>query len=127
MRRWVWVGNQSQQTKVWFDDLTVTHRQNGLVVQSTDYGVWGDVMREQKSDESVYRFGYQGQFAEKDEETGWSHFELREYDAVIGRWMVPDPYGQYPSPYTGSGNNPIVNIDPTGGFNPIIRQRRNLV
>ena len=60
---YIWVGNQSEQTKVWFDDLTVTHRQNGLLVQSTDYGVWGDVMWEQKSDESAYRFGYQGQFA----------------------------------------------------------------
>jgi hypothetical protein len=42
-----------------------------------DYGVWGDVIQEQKTDKSDYRFGYQGQFAEKDEETGWHHFELR--------------------------------------------------
>src|SRR5690606_15788868 len=90
-----------------------------LVVQATDYGVWGDVMREQKSDESVYRFGYQGQFAELDEETGWSHFQLREYDAVIGRWMVVDPYRQYSSPDNGNGNNPVMNIDPSGGENPI--------
>ncbi len=46
---------------------------------------WGDVIREQKADTSVYRFGYQGQFSERDLETGWSHFELREYDPVIGR------------------------------------------
>ncbi|HLT73365.1 MAG TPA: RHS repeat-associated core domain-containing protein, partial [Cyclobacteriaceae bacterium] len=111
---YIWVGNQSQQTKVWFDDLTVTHRQNGLVVQSTDYGVWGDVMREQKSDESVYRFGYQGQFAEKDEETGWSHFELREYDPVIGRWMVPDPEYQFWSPYVAMGNWPTSGVDVMG-------------
>jgi RHS repeat-associated protein/uncharacterized delta-60 repeat protein len=111
---YIWVSNQSQATKVWFDDLKVTHTQT-LVVQSTDYGAWGDVMREQKSDESVYRFGYQGQFAEKDEETGWSHFELREYDAVIGRWMVPDPFGQYWSPYMAMGNNPVNLIDPDGG------------
>jgi RHS repeat-associated protein len=111
---YIWVSNQSEATKVWFDDLKITHMQT-LVVQSTDYGVWGDVIREQKSDESVYRFGYQGQFAEKDEETGWNHFELREYDAVIGRWMVPDPFGQYWSPYVSMGNNPVNLVDPKGG------------
>jgi RHS repeat-associated protein len=62
-----------------------------------------------------YRYQYQGQFAEKDEETGWNHFELREYDAIIGRWMSFDPRRQYYSPYLSVGNNPISNIDPTGG------------
>lgn len=61
-----------------------------------------------------YRFGYQGQFAEKDEETG-NHFELREYDPVIGRWLVPDPAKQYPSPYIAYGNDPINKVDPDGG------------
>jgi len=110
---YVWVSNQSKETRVWFDDLKVTHSQN-IVVQATDYGVWGDVLREQKTDESVYRFGYQGQFAEKDEETGWSHFELREYDPVIGRWTAPDPAGQFYSPYIGMGNNPVAGIDMEG-------------
>src|SRR5690606_13153695 len=72
-------------------------------------------MREQKSDESVYRFGYQGQFAEEDEETGWYHFELREYDAVIGRWLVPDPYGVHWSPYVAMNNSPMNAVDPDGG------------
>jgi RHS repeat-associated protein len=73
-------------------------------------------MRENKSPEDVrYRYGYQGQYAEKDEETGWNHFELREYDAVIGRWLVPDPMRQYPSPYMALGNNPINKVDPNGG------------
>src|SRR5690606_16618266 len=124
-RRGVWVSNQSEATIVWpacrsfgagrFDDLTVTHMQT-LVVQATDYGVWGDVMREQRSEESVYRFGYQGQFAERDEETGWSHFQLRGYDAVIGRWMVPDPYRQHWSPYLAMGNSPVNFFDADGGF-----------
>jgi RHS repeat-associated protein len=75
---------------VWFDDLTITHHQNGVVTQATDYGVWGDVLREQKANSlEQYRYGYQGQFAEKDEETGWSSFELRMFDAIIGRWLIP--------------------------------------
>ena len=63
-----------------------------------------------------YRYGYQGQYAEKDGETGWNSFELRQYDVVIGRWLSPDPYGQYNSPYVGMGNDWANNVDPDGGF-----------
>jgi RHS repeat-associated protein len=99
---------------VWFDDLKVTHTQN-IVVQATDYGVWGDVLRVQKTDESIYRYAYQGQFAEKDEETGWNHFELREYDPMIGRWLIPDPFREFWTPYVAFGNNPVNVVDPRGG------------
>ncbi len=73
------------------------------------------MLREQKADASKYRFGYQGNYSEFDSETLWNHFELREYDAVIGRWLVPDPYREYWSPYTGMGNDPINLNDPNGG------------
>ncbi|MBI3218340.1 MAG: hypothetical protein HYZ44_02405 [Bacteroidetes bacterium] len=62
-----------------------------------------------------YRYGYQGKYAERDEETGWNHFELREYDPVIGRWLQYDPKGQFYSPYVGMGNDPINGVDPDGG------------
>ncbi|MFM8914541.1 MAG: RHS repeat-associated core domain-containing protein, partial [Flammeovirgaceae bacterium] len=70
-------------------------------------------MREQKwADlEGKYRFGYQGQYAEKDEETNWEHFELREYDNIIGRWTTTDSEGQYYSLYLGMGNNPVSSVD----------------
>lgn len=42
-------------------------------------------------------------------------FELRLWDGRIGRWLSPDPYGQFHSPYIGMGNNPISRIDPDGG------------
>ena len=114
---YIWVSNESENTEVWFDDLNVIH-QKTLVAEATDYGVWGDVMREQKWEdlEGKYRYGYQGKYAEKDDETGWDHFELREYDDIIGRWMVPDPRRQYWSAYVAMGNNPVNGVDPTGGF-----------
>jgi RHS repeat-associated protein len=111
---YVWVSNGSENTKVWFDDFSVSHTSN-FVTQATDFGTWGDVLREQKTDESIYRYSYQGQFAEKDLETGWNHFELREYDPIIGRWLSPDPARQYPSPYVAYGNNPVSRVDPDGG------------
>jgi RHS repeat-associated protein len=112
---YVWVSNGSEGTKVWFDDLTVVHT-GGVVTQATDYGVWGDVLQEDKLDETKYRFGYQGQFVVKDDETGWNHFELREYDAVIERWTTKDPMHQHFSPYLEMGNNPITSLDPNGGL-----------
>lgn len=67
-----------------------------------------------------YRYGYQGEFAEEDEETGFNHFEAREYDPVIGRWMVVDPARQFYSPYLSMGNNPVGNVDPDGEFVPLL-------
>jgi RHS repeat-associated protein len=63
---------------------------------------------------SAYKYAYQGQ--EVDNETGFLNFELRQYDARIGRWFNPDPMGQYYSPYLAMGNNPVSVIDPTGGW-----------
>lgn len=112
---YAWVSNGSENTKVWFDDFSVAHTSN-FVAQASDYGAWGDEIRTQKTNESIYRYSYQGQYAEKDEETGWNHFDLREYDPVIGRWTSTDPAGQYWSPYIGMGNNPMVNVDPDGAY-----------
>ena len=58
---------------------------------------------------------YQGAYAELDDDIGWTDFALRNYDAQIGRWVQMDPYQEFPSPYTGMGNDPVNNIDPSGG------------
>jgi len=55
-----------------------------------------------------YRFGYQGQYSEENETTGWNEFDLRMYDKRFGRWLSPDPYGQFYSPYVAMGNNPVL-------------------
>ncbi|WP_375334368.1 RHS repeat domain-containing protein [Flagellimonas sp. C4] len=82
----------------------------------TDYYPFGMPMPNRNlEDANGYRYGYQGQYAEEDKETGLNAFELRMYDSRIGRWTSPDPYGQFHSPYIGMGNNPISRIDPTGG------------
>jgi RHS repeat-associated protein len=80
-------------------------------------GVLGFEKSYSKSCAGKYRYGYQGKFSERDEETSWNHYELREYDPLIGRWFQMDPYGQFYSPYIGMGNNPVSGTDPDGGFN----------
>ncbi|MCL6220289.1 RHS repeat protein [Zunongwangia pacifica] len=69
--------------------------------------------RDNDANQSEYRYKYQAQ--EKDAETGMEAFELRLWDSRIGRWLSPDPAGQYSSPYLGMGNNPIIRVDPDGG------------
>ena len=80
---------------------------------ATDYYPFGMPMPN-RNVEGQYRYAYQGQ--EKDAETGMEAFQLRLWDARIGRWLTTDPYGQYSSPYLGMGNNPINGIDPDGGL-----------
>ncbi|MBS9464315.1 hypothetical protein KIM67_17965 [Flagellimonas sp. 389] len=62
-----------------------------------------------------YRYGYQGQFSEKDEETVHNFFERRLYDPRILRWLRPDDVRRTSqSPYMAMGNNPILYGDPDG-------------
>jgi RHS repeat-associated protein len=102
-----------QNMDVYFDDLKVTHALNDIVTGG-DYYPFGSVMTGREITRDDYRFGYQGQFSEKDEETGWNAFEARNYDPVIRRWMIPDPAKQHWSPYLAFSNNPINHVDPDG-------------
>jgi RHS repeat-associated protein len=131
----VYVDNASPNTEVYFDDLEVKLTQKGIVTQATDYYAFGSVARRantpnayfESSDATAadsdgkafgqyYRYGYQGEFSEEDEETGWNSFELRMLDSNIGRWTSIDPAGQFVSPYLAMANNPINGTDPDGAY-----------
>ncbi|HEY9000684.1 MAG TPA: putative Ig domain-containing protein, partial [Mucilaginibacter sp.] len=83
------------------------------IVKYNDYYPYGSIVQSGGSD--LYRYDYQGAYAEKDAITGWNNFQLRMYDSKIGRWLMTDPAGQFASPYEGMGNNPVTGTDPTGG------------
>jgi RHS repeat-associated protein len=82
------------------------------VLTATDYYTLGSVS---KQNGVPYRYGYQGNYAEKDNETGYNFFELRNYDALIGRWTTTDPKQTGWSPYWGMGNDWSNKTDPDGG------------
>jgi RHS repeat-associated protein len=116
---YIYVSNQSDQNmEVYFDDLKVTHRYSNIV-SGGDYYPFGLAIKDRHIDRDIYRYKYQGQFAERDDETGWSHFKLREYDPLIARTLTVDPAMQFYSPYVWVDNNPICRVDPTGGVSPI--------
>jgi len=95
------------------------------IMSWADYYPFGEVMRSSSTAGYNDRYGYQGEYAECDPETatttsteaigGWNSFDLRMYDANVGRWLSVDPKKQYWSPYLGMGNNPINLVDPDGG------------
>lgn len=86
---------------------------NPQIQSYADYYPFGEQLPMRNS-LSNYRYAFQGQ--ELDGETGMEAFQLRLWDGRIGRWLSPDPMGQYASPYLGMGNNPINSIDPDGGW-----------
>jgi RHS repeat-associated protein len=88
------------------------------IVVGADYYPFGLPIAERELTREPYRYGYQGQYSEKDKETGFNFFDLRMYNARIGRTISPDPYGQFASPYMWVGNNPVSGTDPTGGWCP---------
>jgi RHS repeat-associated protein len=100
---------------VYFDDFVVSV-QHSAIVAGADYYPFGMVQNTREITREDYRYGYQGQYAEKDTTNNWSQFELRFYDAKIARWLSADPFREFYSPYVGMGNKPNLATDPTGGF-----------
>jgi RHS repeat-associated protein len=108
---------ETSPVEVYFDDFKVTQVHNRIVAGG-DFYPFGLSMDTRQITQERYRFGYQGQFAEKDSLTNWNAFQLRMYEPRFGRWLSPDPYGQFASPYVAMGNNPVSGTDPNGGFCP---------
>ncbi len=110
--------NEHEAQPAYFDAFEIVHKPNAekLTVTSwTDYYPFGKVAKTACSGADAYRYGYQGEFAEKDNETEWNSFELRQYDSEIGRFTTTDPMGEFWSSYVGMGNDPVNLTDPTGG------------
>ena len=114
----VMAGTSGSGEAVYFDNLRVEQTGN-LIVQEQHQYAFGAPMPglSYTIGNRRYRYGYQGQYAEHDDETSFESFELRMYNSRVGRWLGTDPEGQYDSPYLGMGNNPVSGMDPTGGLN----------
>ena len=111
---YIYMSNENDQNvTAYFDDLGVEHTYGNIAV-ATDRYPFGLAMAGRELERVKWRYGYQGDFAEEDEETGWNHFIAREWDPIIGRWMAVDPARQFYSPYMGMGNSPMNGVDPDG-------------
>lgn len=107
---------------MYFDDLQVSHNRSAILEENHYYSYGLKIASISSQRLSFNSSGainngylYQGDFAELDDDIGWTDFALRNYDAQIGRWVQRDPYDQFASGYEGMGNNPVMMIDQSGG------------
>jgi RHS repeat-associated protein len=110
---YIYLSNENDTpVEVYFDDFFVEHVQSP-VVQVNGYYPYGltaySWIRESEQETKVK---FQGK--ELDEKTGWYNFHARQYDPTTARWGVVDPAGQFASPYSAMGNNPVIMVDPNG-------------
>ncbi|MEO5563620.1 MAG: RHS repeat-associated core domain-containing protein, partial [Chitinophagaceae bacterium] len=113
---YVYLSNESNEP-VYFDDFWVD-LDHERISQETHYyphGLKIAGLSSQAFNKLGNKFGYQGNFSEEEEESGYDEFDLRLYDPQMGRWINADPYDQFSSPYIGMGNNPISGMDSDGG------------
>lgn len=98
-------------------NVRATFRRDATLEEWAVYDAWGTPLEGRRQVSTLtYRYAYQGQEREQVGAVSSTAFELRAWDARIGRWTAPDPYGQYFSAYVGMGNNPVSMIDPDGGW-----------
>ena len=97
------------------NNVRATIDRSGTFDGWTDYLPFGEVNPERHFSTFARRRECQGEYAEYDGETEWNSFDLRMYDARMGRWLTPDPKDQHWSPYLSMGNNPVSMTDRDGG------------
>ncbi|MGH2485795.1 MAG: RHS repeat domain-containing protein, partial [Ktedonobacterales bacterium] len=95
----------------------------GAVVASYTYDAWAVVTSDTESFPNGWHnpYLYDGRDgARYDVETGLYWLAVRAYDPTLGRFLSRDPLGRAPlfgwadQPYVYAGNNPLVNVDPSG-------------
>lgn len=101
---------------------------NGMPVQYLHYGPYGEIMENQAPYGYDERFTFTGK--ERDEETGYLHFDARNFSDILGNWLSVDPLAdKYPwiSPYAYCGWNPVKYVDLDGMYfddaNEVIAQK----
>ncbi len=114
----IFVSNGSGSTHpIYFDDIVVTHSRRRVLEENHYYpfGLKNTALSARAFSKMDVKNGFQGEWSEEEDVTGWNEFGLRMYDPQIGRFISSDPYDQFASGYIGMGNDPINGVDPTGG------------
>ena len=89
---------------------------DGYVMQHLQYLPYGELFVSQRNSEE-FDTRYKFTAKELDNETSYTYFGARYYDADLSSWLSVDPLSdKYPSlsPYCYSADNPVVLKDPNG-------------
>ncbi|MEN6342197.1 MAG: RHS repeat-associated core domain-containing protein [Methanospirillum sp.] len=87
---------------------------SGNVQNKYRYLPYGETLDETESIPNS--FTYLGEYGGVGDSSGLSFIHLRYYSPQLGRFITEDPiYTPLTNPYLYANNNPVDNIDPTGG------------
>ncbi len=97
-----------------FDGFTVNLYHGGLIQENHYYPFGLTVNMASATGGIKNKIKYQGKELQDDLGLNLYDFTARQYDPQIGRFWGIDPAEQFPSGYTGMGNDPANQIDPSG-------------
>lgn len=99
----------------WFDAVHISHYK-GRLLEEQHYYPHGLVVHDggESTTPLKNKYLYQGKLLQDELGLELYDFHARQYDPQIGRFWSVDPADQFPSGYTGMGNDPANMIDPTG-------------
>jgi RHS repeat-associated protein len=113
----VYLSNETQHEKVFFDNLTIQHY-TGPLTEETNYYPFGLTMGGISSKavgKVENKFKFNGYEENKSLDLNWLESFYRTYDPQLGRfWQVDPKPTDFESLYAAMGNNPVLKADPLG-------------
>lgn len=110
----IYISNE-QAMDVYFDNISVSYTR-GRLIEENHYYPHGLLVQSSYAAGVTpeNRYKHQGKLLQKELGMELYDFHARQYDPQIGRFWGIDPADQFPSGYTGMGNDPANMVDPSG-------------
>lgn len=114
----IFLSTSSTHVTLGFDDLNIHHYMGTVMLTNHYYpfGLTTDPTMGTPPPGTLIddHHQYQGKEMDRRDKLYLFDFEARRYDPQLGRFSSLDAMSQFPSGYTGMGNNPVALVDPSG-------------